>query len=431
MNSIKVELKDKRLLILGGSLWKEGIKQFCDEYGITIIAAGNDPTSGICDIAAEYYNINSTDSSAMKQLIKEKRIDGVYMGGNEPVIAVACQYIKELGLPCYCTKEQWDALQNKGQFKELCVKYGLPVVHRFELDKVKDSDFPLITKPADGCGSHGFSVCKNKKELASGYSKAEENSPTGSVIIEQFVPNDGIVVIYTVSDGKLIYSTMEDKYPVYFKDYGTYVGGLFNFESNLSDEFRSRYEEKLQKLINYLEIKEGNFWIEVFHNGDKYFFNEVGFRYGGSGSLYPVDYFKKINQVATDIYYSLTGKSRVNGFPLLYGKDTPQKNKYAIYPIFLKTGTISTIRGCDKLLDVPEVLNILPMKKEGGFIPDNGSFSQVAMLVHFVYNDTTELKEIIRTIHETLMVEDKYGGNMILQLLDTDSIYIDERVSVK
>ena len=99
MNSFIEELKGKRLLILGGSLWKNGIKQFCDEYGITIIAAGNDPTSGICDIANEYYNVNSTDPEVMKKLIREKKIDGVYMGGNEPVIAKACQYIKEMGLP--------------------------------------------------------------------------------------------------------------------------------------------------------------------------------------------------------------------------------------------------------------------------------------------------------------------------------------------
>ena len=45
------ELTGKRLLILGGSLWKEGIRHFCNEQGITIVSAGNDPTSGICEIA--------------------------------------------------------------------------------------------------------------------------------------------------------------------------------------------------------------------------------------------------------------------------------------------------------------------------------------------------------------------------------------------
>ncbi len=421
MNSRKEELKGKRLLILGGSLWKDGIKQFCDDYDITIIAAGNDHTSGICDIAAEYYNINSTDAKAMKQLIKEKRIDGVYMGGNEPVIAKACQYIEEMGMPCYCNIEQWNALQNKEQFKELCMQYGLPVVKKFDVDSVTESDLPVITKPADGSGSHGFSVCNTLSELEKGYSYAAENSPTASVIIEQFVPNDGIVVIYTVSEGRLIFSTIEDKYPAYFEKYGTYVGGLFDFESKLADEFRSLFEDKLQKMINHLGIKEGNFWIEVFHDEGKYYFNEVGFRYGGSGSLYPVDYFAHINQVATDIYYSLTGQSAIDEFAPLYGVDTPKKKKYAIYPVYLMPGKIKEIVGIDELLKKDNILNILTMKKEENTVPDNGSFSQVVMLVHFVYDNLNELQETLEDIHEMVSVTSETDNDMVLTLLDIHS----------
>ena len=421
-NDLLQELEGKRLLILGGSLWKDAIKQFCKEYRVTVIAAGNDPTSGICDIADEYYNVNSTDAIAMKRLIQEKKIDGVYMGGNEPVISVACQYINELGLPCYCTKAQWDALQDKRNFKKLCIRFGLPVVKRLTLNEVSDADYPIVTKPADGSGSHGFKVCKNREELYVGYIYAQENSPTGTVIIEHFVPNNGIVVIYTVSNGKLIFSTMEDKYPAFFKEYGTYVGGLFDFESGLKEEFRSLFEEKLQKLIESLDIKEGNFWIEVFHYQDRYYFNEVGFRYGGSGSLYPVWYYSGINQVATDIYYALTGKSKVEGFCGLYNNSDLRKRKYAIYPVFLKTGIISSIKGKNELLQCSNILNILSMKREGNSIPNNGSFSQVSMLVHFLYDDLKELEETLDTINNTLVVEDEKGHNMILRILDFDAL---------
>ncbi len=421
------ELNGKRLLILGGSLWNQAIKQFCDENGITIIAAGNDPSAGICDIANEYYNVNSTDSVAMKRLIAEKRIDGVYMGGNEPVIDKACQYINELGLPCYCTKAQWDALQNKTHFKELCRSFGLPVVKNLEYGAVTGSDFPVITKPADGSGSNGFSVCRDYKELDFGYKNAAAVSPTGSVIIEQFVPNDGIVVIYTVSNGKIVFSTMEDKYPVCFKQYGTFVGGLFDFESELATEFRDLFEDKLQELISHLGIMEGNFWIEVFHYDGKYFFNEVGFRYGGSGTLYPVDYFSGINQVAADIYYALTGVSRIKGFTSLYGIIIPREKRYAIYPVFLKTGVIDKMTGEKELLQNPSILNILKMKKAGSKIPDNGSFGQVALLVHFIYEDSSELKTILKSIHNALEIEDEQGKSMILQLLDINQFVLRQK----
>ena len=112
------ELNGKRLLILGGSLWKEAIKDFSNENNITLIATGNDQTAGIFQIADEAYNVNSTDSEAMKKLITDTKIDGVYMGGSEAVISSACKYINEIGMPCYCTHEQWEYLQNKSNFKE-------------------------------------------------------------------------------------------------------------------------------------------------------------------------------------------------------------------------------------------------------------------------------------------------------------------------
>ncbi len=51
------ELYGKRLLILGGSLWKKAIKDFADENGIILIATGNDQTAVILEISDEKYNI--------------------------------------------------------------------------------------------------------------------------------------------------------------------------------------------------------------------------------------------------------------------------------------------------------------------------------------------------------------------------------------
>lgn len=75
------DLRGKRLLLLGGSIWKDAIKQFADENEVILVATGNDTTAGIFEISQEGYRVNSTDIEGMKRLIKEKKIDGVYMGG--------------------------------------------------------------------------------------------------------------------------------------------------------------------------------------------------------------------------------------------------------------------------------------------------------------------------------------------------------------
>lgn len=425
--NIKKELKGKRLLVLGGSLWKEAIKEFADENEITIIATGNDHSAGIFEIADESYSIDSTNTEEMKKLINDKKIDGVYMGGSEPVIATACQYINELGLPCYCTKKQWDYLQNKANFKELCIKFGLPVVPKYNVtDKNINSDlkieFPVITKPVDGCASSGFSVCHNIEELKIGYKIAKENSPSGNVIVEKYVNNTAVGVFYAFSNGKINYCVLEDKYPVKYLKQGSFVGGLYTFESQFAKEFRLMFENKLEKLFKEIGLKEGIVWLEVFKDKFNYYFNEVGYRMGGSVSAYPISYFTNINQIASDIYYCLTGNSKIFGFDSLIRKNTVNKSKYGIYCVHSKPGTIKSIDGVELLNRNNNIINCFFTKTINSNVKDTGSFMQIAALVHFVYDTKEELKSIIDNIHDTLKIYDENGNNMVNRMLDIDSI---------
>lgn len=81
----EINLEGKKLLLLGGGLWKDAISAFAKENGVQLVATGNDTTSAIFDISQEYYNIDSTSAEKMKRLIKENHIDGVYMGEAKPL----------------------------------------------------------------------------------------------------------------------------------------------------------------------------------------------------------------------------------------------------------------------------------------------------------------------------------------------------------
>ena len=401
-------------------MWKDAIKAFADEHQITLVATGNDTSAGIFQIANECYDINSTDSEAMKRLIAEKNIDGVYMGGSEPVINVACKYLNELGLPCYCTKEQWDFLQEKDKFKSLCIKFGLPCVPRYELNSEK-IDYPVITKPTDGCGSNGFSVCRDYEELQMGYQTAAEASPTGRVLIEKFVKNDSVVVFYTFSNGRMSFSGLENKFPVKYEGHESYVAGLHLFESQYKEEFRNLFDSKLEKLFDSLGIKEGSLWIEVFHEGNNYYFNEVGFRYSGSVSVYPVDYFYRINQVAADMYYSLTGKSDLFSHASMISTTVPRKKYYAIFNAHMLPGTIASIEGVDMIRNLPECVFIADTKYVGDTVKATGTVAQIFAFIHFVFDTMEECKEMIEKIYSTIHVKNEAGHELLCNMIDWKS----------
>ena len=428
MSVSKQELNGKRLLLLGGRLWKETIREFCSENNIRIITAGNRPGSDLNKIADEYYNVNTTDPSAMKQLIQDKKIDGVYLGGNETVIGAAVKYVNELSMPCYCDSRQWNMLQNKRNLKRLFMENDLPVVPEYDYDRIMTdegfNDYPVVTKPADGSGSEGFSVCHNRSEFEKGYQHAADNSLTGNVIIEKFVKNTSVVVFYTFSNGDLYFSGIEDKYPVRYEQQGSYVAGMHLFQSRTVDDFRSKYEHKLKTMFSSIGLREGTVWMEVFYDSGCYYFNEAGYRYSGSVSPYPIEYLFGYNQIASDICYSLTGKSDLLVSSSSLIQRVEKKGHYAIYSIHIKPGRIVQTEGFDELLKKPNVVAVPVTKNRGETVESSGSIGQVYAFVHFTYDDEEELREMLKGIQDSLVVKDEQGENMICKMIDLDTLVI-------
>ena len=423
------EIRGKRLLLLGSSVWKDLIKQFADEYGVYLISAGLYPAP-IDTIAQEVYHIDTIDRNVMIPFVRNHHIDGVYMGGSEFIISHACEWINEIGLPCYCEKKQWDLLQNKKHFKELCIKHGLPVVPKYDIDpldfegSIKPEDYPVITKPSDGSGSNGFSVCYNSKELEAGYKRAAENSPTASVICEKFVKNDAMAIFYSITEKDVVFCGSEDKTPIHYKKHNTYVAGLFHFPSEFETIVRCRYESNLIKMFKSIGLSSGSIWLELFHDDESYYFNEVGYRHGGSFSFYPIEYLSGVNQFYFDLYYALTGKSKLFGFKPLIKESIPNDKKYCVYPIHCNAGIIASEEGEDEIRrKYPYSIVVVTHKSNiGDQIFDSGSFAQIYCLFHFLYKTKEECKEIIRYIQETYKVIDTQGNNMVNVMLNINEI---------
>ena len=216
------------------------------------------------------------------------------------------------------------------------------------------------------------------------------------------------------------FSGSEDKFPVHFKEQGSYVGGLFTFKSKYEDEYLNRFNSKVEKMFQSIGVKEGAIWIELFHDGDNYYFNEVGFRPGGSVSIYPVDYMSGINQLAADMHYALTGESKVYGHTSLIPLSYERGLNYAVYPIFVRAGVISEIKDLE-MLDKNVVFHTVT-KPLGYNMEETGSFAQILILVHFIYRDKSDLLNWIEYLHNNIQVLDADGQNMVIRKLDVNEI---------
>lgn len=411
------ELKDKRLLVLGGTAWADIIFSFAKENGIQLVTTGKNPNKRF----DEYYYVDSTDREGMKKLITEKKIDGVYVGSHEGVIRHATQYLAELGLPCYCTLKQWDSLMNKRCFKELCQKFDIPVAPKYDWTPTNPCsiEYPVIVKPADGCASAGIMICNNEDELRDGYKFAYENSSSHEVIVEKLVNNIGMDVFFQITNSNIEFLVIGDKYPVQLAEGAGSVAGIRVLPSRFTDEFRSRFEEKIKAMFSSVGLYQGLIWMEVFHDGDNYYFNEVGYRPNGSLTIVGIDYLCGINTVAADIYYALTGKGQDKGFSsLILKKHVKGKKRVCEYWVAVKPGRIGKIEGIDELNKCESILASFPKYDIGSIVPHTNGFAQNFCVIHFAYNDAVEMSEAFSLIRDTIRVYDDEGEDMVIHKSD-------------
>ena len=83
-----MNLKGKRLLILGGAYNTKDIREYADKNGVILVAVGNNPNHPTFKIADEVHNANVTNAEDLIKIINDYNIAGVFPGGNENVISI-------------------------------------------------------------------------------------------------------------------------------------------------------------------------------------------------------------------------------------------------------------------------------------------------------------------------------------------------------
>lgn len=407
-------LKGKRLLLLGSNFWKDDLKKYAKENGIYLIFAGLYP--GVLDtIADEHYRIDTTDPSVMIPFIKEHNIDGIFMGGSELIISKSCDYINQLGYPCYCTKHQWDLLQDKKAFKDLCKKYKVPTVPEYGIDdKLSEKDFPVIVKPVDGCGSRGITVCHTQDEFEKAKAKALEDSPTKQILIEKYIDNGGVtnLVKYVAIDGKYYLEAMGDRYVL---NKGLITANSF-YPSRYIDLWMKENDKYLCDMLREgVGLKNGVVAIQTLPDGDNLYAYECCFRLTGGVTYKMTEATSGNNSMKMLLRHVLTGKMcEPEEIKLI---DPYFKGMFcSSTAIPLREGTIASIEGVETILKMKSVINFLPYYEVGNTITKKhlNTLDQLYARIMVLGNDNKDVFRVLNEIRNTLKIKDTEGNDMIV-----------------
>lgn len=406
----------KKLLVLGGKpIGSVEIVQRAKELGANVCVAdylvpAQSPAKQIAD---EHWEISTADIEQLANLCRQHKIDGILAGVHEFNINRMLDLCEMLHLPCYCKRDTWVYCDDKIKFKALCQTHQIPVAQKYSEDKLNEIAFPVIVKPVDGSGSRGFHVCKDIEELKQNYKLAKHFSPSGRVIIEDYIPYDAVIIQYTMHKGKCYFSGMSDKKSCRFSSTGASVMGFQSFPSKGLQSYLEEIDTKARRMFETAGFTDGPIWIEAFYDGNRqFYFNEMGYRFGGSMTNYPVQYFYGINQLDLMIAKAFGDDGNFELQP------NNNAQHYCILPIHIKPGVITRIEGMEKLKKQPFFHQIAPVHYVGDQIEEWGSAQQVFCYLHVLYDSNSDLVKSLDTAMDTLHVYDPKGNDMLFTLFD-------------
>ena len=409
-----MNLKGKKLLILGGKAASVNVVQLANRLGVETFVTGIQEGGQAKDIADHTFLVGSEEHDKLIEIICANNIDGIMTGSAEFQIQEMIKLCAKAGLPCYATEEQWNATQDKRNFKDLCKKFGVPGVPEFSVnDTLSNEDFPVIVKPVDGCSSIGISVCRNNEELEEAKKNALEASASKKIIIERYIENGGLthVIKYVVVDGKFYMEIMGDRYVL---NNGLITAVTF-FPSINTELYLQTIDSKVADMFHSIGFDNGVFFFQALPYRGNIYVYEMGLRTGGGMTYKITEKACGNNDLEMLINYALTGKMCEKEdvsciTPYLNGKQA------ASLAIPLKVGTIAKVLGSETIPQIKGVVNYTYFcDVNDTILPKHiNTLSQLFGRVMVVRDSKEELFSSLKEIRDSISVLDKQGNEMII-----------------
>lgn len=410
----------KKLLILGSSNAEVGTIKIAQSMGYYVITTDYYTDPNIIPakfVADEAWNISWLDYDQLEKKCREVGVDGIMAGFSEFRIESMIEMCRRLNLPCYINSEQLDITRDKNKFKNLCKKFGVPIVNEYNpnSDKIK---FPVIIKPTDRGGSIGINVAYNTEEYKEFLEFAYSMSPSKSVVVEDFI-GDGIKFdcSYYISEKEVILiETCDTTMLTNMKGYET-MQKAWTFPSKHEQEYIKQVDNNVKSMLMSLGMKCGVANISFFYRNGSFYVFETGFRLGGGHSY---DYQRASNGIdylSCMLRYALGEQIDIN-------HNIPQERGFAItYNIYFKGNEgdiVTNIIGENSVKGIKELVTYIPNLYKGYTIVGNKP-NKIALCTLYSNNLETIINDV-NIINKTLMVETNTGNYPIFCELTTSEI---------
>ncbi len=427
---MKKEFEGKKLLVLGATFDEADIVRHAQEMGAYVIAADYYENSPAKLVADEAVLINALDVDAIVQYCQDAHVDGVVTGFVDILLRPCYEVCRKLGLPCYLTPKMISMSTNKVDFKNTCLKYGVPVPKTYLVGNTIDKatyeaiQFPVFVKPMDGSGSRGAGVCQNQEELDKQFAEALSYSASGNAIIEDYITGRDFLLNYIAVDGEYRLISLFDRYMASDRESAVNISTIAIAPSRMYDYYLSNVNDKVTRMFADLGFTDGLLFMQGYFDGSKVTFFEMGCRLGGSYYNHEQEMLG-CNSLDMTIRYALSGRmiSDIN----MIGPESAKYKKYTLDCNYLLKGsdeTIARITGVDEVKKLPTCLQTQLVHDIGYHYVKDGIVDKPVFVAEIVADDKDQVIESVNFVNRTFHVFNENGDSLLMEKLDPVTLFL-------
>lgn len=418
-----MDLKDKRLLILGGSRISCEIVRHAKAMGVVTgvtdwYALDRSPAKQMAD---EAYYVSTSDIDAMEKLIRDNKFDGIITGFTDSVLPYYAEICERVGFPSYGTRKQFEIFIDKQKYKKLMHDFDVPTIPEYTIsvdqfeESVADVVYPVIVKPSESSGARGISICYSKEELRDAIRIASDTSESDEILIERYIDEPEATIFWLFVDGKYYVMMVGNRHVKHNQDGVIPLPAGYTYPSAVQPRFLAETAPKMEKMFRSIGIKDGMMFMQSKIVDGECWVYDIGYRLTGSLEYINLKGICGYDPMDMLIRFALTGDM---GEPEIMQKVDPYfGGKYAYnVSLLCKPGKIAKITGLDEIEQLPGVLKVVVAHPEGDVITQKmkGLLAQITIRVLGKADNIEQMKEEMLEIQSLAHVISSEGEEMIL-----------------
>jgi len=364
----------RTLLIVSGGLEAVPGIRLAKDMGLYVVVSDmnlNAPGFAVADdhIIASTYDVEATVAAAQEYHRTVRPIDGVMcIASDVPLTVASVAAALDLpGIPVDVARLAMDKLAMKRKFAADAVP--IPWFNSVEsVDHLRQiaakHGYPLVLKPVDSRGSRGVLRLTADVNLKWAYHLSLSYSPTGRVMVEQFLAGPQVSTESIMLDGVAYTPGFSDRNYEYLERYAPHIienGG--DLPSHLPEETQQAVRDLIQQAAISMGIQDGVVKGDiVVHDGKPYVIELAARLSGGYFCTHEIPLNTGVDMIRAVIQLSLGEHVEPDGLQPKFNRCVSQRW------LFPRPGRVVSITGVDQARQVHGVAEVIIEVQPGDII---------------------------------------------------------------